>query len=64
MEFLEFPGSLKDLICSKNGLLRAARRAPKVQKWAGDAYPVNIGQFDHYVVFGTKSGAEQDFQRG
>ena len=36
----------------------------KVQKWASDAYPVNIGQFDHYVVFGTKSGAEQDFQRG
>ena len=37
--------------------------APKVQKCVSDANPVNIGQLDHYVVFGTKSGALQDFQR-
>ena len=24
----------------------------------------SIGQLDHYVVFGIKSGAEQDIQRG
>ena len=34
---------------------------PKVWKWVSDAYPVNMGQMDHYVVFGTNSGA---FQRG
>ena len=38
--------------------------APKVQKWVSDANPVNIGQLDHYVVFGTKYGAIQGFQRG
>ena len=35
--------------------------ALEVQKWTNDAYPANIGQLDHYVVFGTKSGAIQDF---
>ena len=34
------------------------------QKWASDGNLVNIGQLDHYVVFGTKSGAVQDFQKG
>ena len=53
-----------DLICSRNDPLRAPRRAPRVQKWVGDANPVNLGQLDHYVVFGTESGAVQDFQRG
>ena len=38
--------------------------APKVQKWVSDANPVNIGELDHYVVFGTKSGVIQGFQRG
>ena len=33
------------------------RRAPMGQIWVSHAYPVNIGQFDHYVVFGTKSNA-------
>ena len=37
-------------------------RAPIGQKWASDAYPVNISQLDQYVVFGTKSSAVQDFQ--
>ena len=40
------------------------RGAPKVQKWASDTYFVNIGQLEHYVMFGTKLGAVQDFQRG
>ena len=55
---------LKGFICSYNGPLGAPRRASKVWKWVGDAYPVNMGQLDHLVVFGTKSGAAQDFQRG
>ena len=38
--------------------------AQKFQKWVSDAYSVHIGQVDHYVVFGTKSGAVQDIQRG
>ena len=40
------------------------RGAPKVQKWVSDTYCVNIGQFEHYVVFETKFGAVQDFQMG
>ena len=36
----------------------------KVRKWVTGAYSVNMGQLDHHVVFGTKSGALQDFQRG
>ena len=36
----------------------------KVQKWVSDTYLVNIGQLDHYVLFGTKFGAVQDFERG
>ena len=38
--------------------------APKVQKSVSDAYPDNIGHLDHYVVFGTQSGAVQDIQMG
>ena len=37
---------------------------PMVQKLVSDAFLVNIGQLDHYIVFGTKSGGIQDFQRG
>ena len=37
--------------------------APKVQKSVSDAYPGNIGHLDHYVVFGTQSGAVQDKTR-
>ena len=46
----------KGYICVYNGLLGAPRRARKVLKG------VHIGQLDHYVVFGTKFGAAQDFQ--
>ena len=38
--------------------------APKVPKSVSDAYPGNIGQLEHYVVFGTQSGAVQDIQMG
>ena len=38
--------------------------APKVQKSVSDAYPGNIGHLDHYVVFGTPSGAVQDIRKG
>ena len=40
------------------------RGTPKFWKWVSDAYPVSMGQLDHHVVFGTKSGALHDFQRG
>ena len=39
------------------GHLGPPRRAPMGQIWVSHAYPVNIGHFDHYVVFGTKSNA-------
>ena len=35
-----------------------------LQKLTSYAYPVNIGQLDYYVVFGTQSGLLQDLQRG
>ena len=38
--------------------------AKKVQKRVSGGSPVIIGQLDHNVVFGTKSGAIQDLQRG
>ena len=41
------------------GLLGVPRGGPKVQKGVSGASSVNIGQLDHYVVFGTKSGAVQ-----
>ena len=44
----------------KNGSLGATRGAPKVLNWVIDAYPVNIGQLDHNVVFGSQSGAVRD----
>ena len=47
-----------------NGLLGAPRRAPKVLKWVSDTYLVKIGQLDHFMVFGPKSRALKDFQRG
>ena len=37
---------------------------PRVQKWVSDTYLVNIGHCSHYVVYGTKFGAVQDFQKG
>ena len=57
-------GPQKGFICSYNGLLGTPRGTPKVWKWVSDAYPINMGQLDHHVVLGTKSGAIQDFQRG
>merc|ERR1712055_1003272 len=57
-------GPQKGFFCSYNGLLGTPRGTPKVWKWVSDAYPTNMGQLDHHVVFGTKSGAIQDFQRG
>ena len=61
LELLWVPKGLNLL---KNGLLRASRSAQKVQKWVRDAFSENLGQLDHYVVLGTKSGAVQDLQRG
>ena len=46
-----------------NGPLGDPGGALKVQKWVSDVYPVSIDQLDNYVVFGTKSDAEEDFQR-
>ena len=57
-------GPQKAFICSYNGRLGTPWGAPKVWKWVSDAYPINMGQLDHHVVFGTTSGAIQDFQRG
>ena len=64
MDFNDFLGSQKGFICSYNCLLGPPGVAPKVWKWVSDAYPVNMGQLDHHVVFGIKFGAIQDFQRG
>ena len=64
MHFLAFLGFQKGLICSYNGSFGAPREPPEVQKWVSHSYLVNIGQLDHYVVFGTKFGAVQDFQKG
>ena len=63
MAFWEFLGYQQDFISSYNGPLGTPKGGPKVQKWVSDADPINIGQLDHYVSFGTKSGAVQDFQR-
>ena len=46
-------------------VLRGPLQVPrKFQKEVSDTDLVNIGQLDHYVVFGTKFGPVQDFQRG
>ena len=54
----------KGFICSYIGPLGIPLGAQKVWKWVGDACPVDMGQLDHCVVLGTKSGAVQDFQWG
>ena len=64
MVFWDLPWSQKGFICSYIGLWEAPRRAPKILKGVSDANPVNIGQLDHFMVFGTKSGALQEFQGG
>ena len=53
----------KGLYLRKNVPLGAPRRGSKFWKMVSDAYAVNMGQLDHHVVFGTKSGAIQDLQR-
>ena len=60
----ELVGASKGLFCSHNGFLGTFRGAPKDWKWVSDAYLAKMGQLDYHVVFGTKSGALQDFQRG
>ena len=47
-DFLQFQTGF---IGSYNGPSGAPRGAPKVWKWVGDAYPVNMGQLDHHVGF-------------
>ena len=63
MAFGDFLGFQRGFICSYNGPLGTPRGAPTVWKWVGDACPVDKGQLDNCVVFETKSGAVQDFQR-
>ena len=57
-------GASKRFYLLKNGPLGAPRGPQKVQKWASDPYPINLGKFNHYVVPGTKSGGVQVFQMG
>ena len=57
-------GASKRFDSPKKGPLGATRGAQKVQKWVSDAYPGNIGQLDHSVVFGIQSGAVQDIRMG
>ena len=64
MDFNDFLGSQKGFICSYNGLVGAPMGVRKVQKRVSGASPVIIGQLDHNVVIGTKSGSVQDLQRG
>ena len=58
------PSGVPERLYLFNGLLGAPRGGSKVQKWVSDIYFVNIGHLDHHVVFGTKLGIVQDFQRG
>ena len=64
MEYSGQLGASNRLDLLINGLLGAPRRAPKVLKWVSDPYLVYIGQLDHFMVFGSKSTALKDFQRG
>ena len=54
----------KEFVLLIKWLFGGSRRVPMGQKWASDGNLVNIGQLDHYVVFGNKSGAVHDFQKG
>ena len=47
-----------------NLVLFGASKRLDLPKSVSDAYPGNIGHLDHYVVFGTQSGAVQDIQMG
>ena len=57
-------GASKWLVFPFSGPLGALRVPQRVKKRVSDTDLVNIGQLDHYVVFGTKFGPVQDFQRG
>ena len=57
-------GARKGFVLLIKWLFGGPRRVPMGHKWASDGNLVNIGQLDHYVVFGTKSGAIHDFQTG
>ena len=62
--FLGHSRILNCFICSYNGFLEPPGGPQLSKKWFKSASPVIVGHLDHYVVFGTKSGAEEDFQRG
>ena len=53
----------KEFVLLMKWLFGGPRRVPMGQKWASDGNLVNIGQLDHIVVFGTKSGAIHDFRK-
>ena len=61
MAFWEFLGYQQDFISSYNGPLGTPKGGPKVQKWVSDADPINIGQLDHYVSFGTQETPKMPF---
>ena len=53
----------KGLNFSNNVILWVPRRAQKVQNQVCEVFIVYISRLDHHVVFLTKYGAIQDFQR-
>ena len=54
-------GARKGFVLLINGCLGAPEGFQWAKKWASDGNLVNIGQLDHCVVFGTKSGAIHAF---
>ena len=64
MDFWDFLRFQKGFISRVMAYWELPGESPKVQKSVSDAYPGNIGHLDHYVVFGTQSGAVQDIQMG
>ena len=57
-------GLQNSLICSYMDLWEYPGGPKRSKKEVSCAFPVNIGQLDCYIVFGIKSGAVQDIQRG
>ena len=64
MDFWDFLRFQKGVISRVMDFWELPGGAPKVQQSVSDANPGNIGHLDHYVVFGTQSGAVQDIQMG
>ena len=64
MDFWDFLRFQKGFISRVMAFWELSEGAPKVQKSVSDDYPGNIGQLDHYVVFGTPSIAVQDIRMG